>query len=63
MTLAYVFWHWKQASVDRAEYERRQAAFPSAALADGRAILAESADAPSVASSVKTPGRKSRAGT
>jgi len=32
MTLAYVFWHWKQASVDRAEYERGQAAAPSAAL-------------------------------
>src|SRR5262249_50909386 len=33
MTLAYVFWHWKQASVDRAEYERRQAAFHAALAA------------------------------
>src|SRR5215475_7218246 len=33
MTLAYVFWHWKQASVDRAEYERRQAAFHAALTA------------------------------
>jgi hypothetical protein len=45
MTLAYVFWHWKQASVDRAEYERGQATAPSAALEDGRARLAEGADA------------------
>jgi len=45
MTLAYVFWHGKQASVDRPEYERGQATVASAALEDGRALLAEGADA------------------